>query len=479
MTKQLYRGGAAAAGLAATLLLSACVSGPRYVAPKVELSPYHSQAKALTPAPSLDRWWLGFNDVELTAIIERALAQNLDLAQSQARVKQAQAAAQEAGARLLPSGSLQTQVAGQHLSQQGPVGSLATAVPGLARDFDQYRNFGQYDVGVGASWEIDLSGGLRRDKQAAAATAQAAEAEHLGVRIMVSADAADAYLQIRGFQARIALADRQVAADDHLLELTKQRRAQGVATDREVAQADALAAQSRALLPPLRIGLEAQLNRLDVLMGAQPGTYAQELSKPAEIPTAPAVAAGDPVDLLRRRPDIMAAERKLAASNARIGSAISNYYPKVDLQALLGFESLNARTLLRASAFQPQGMVGLRWRLFDFGQVDAEVRSAKGAHAEALASYRLTVLHATEDVENALTSLVQNAEWSRELTRETASLTQARDAAEQQYRSGAVTLIEVVDSDRQLLIAEDDLARVQADTARSAVRSYRALGGGW
>jgi len=443
------------------------------VAPKLELSPYHSQARAVTAPPALDRWWLGFNDPELTSIIERALAQNLDLAQSQARVKQAQAAADEAGAKLLPSGSLQTQVAGEHQSLQNEIGKIGSGFPGFSRDI------GQYDVGVGASWEIDLSGGLRRDKQAAAATAQAAEAEHLGVRIMVAADAADAYLQIRGYQARIALAERQVAADDHLLDLTKQRRAQGVATDREIAQADALAAQSRALLPPLRIGLEAQLNRLDVLMGAQPGTYAQELSKPAAIPTAPAVAAGDPVDLLRRRPDIMAAERKLAASNARIGSAISNYYPKVDLQALLGFESLNAQTLLRASAFQPQGMVGLRWRLFDFGRVDAEVRSAKGANAEALAGYRLTVLHATEDVENALTSLVQNAEWSRELTRETASLTQARDAAEQQYRSGAVTLIEVVDSDRQLLIAQDDLARVQADTARSAVRSYRALGGGW
>jgi outer membrane protein TolC len=123
-------------------------------------------------------------------------------------------------------------------------------------------------------------------------------------------------------------------------------------------------------------------------------------------------------------------------------------------------------------------MVGLRWRLFDFGRVDAEVRGAKGAKAEALASYRRSALHATEDVENALTSLVQTAEWSCELTRETVSLKQARDAAEQQYRSGAVTLIDVVDSDRQLLIAEDDLARVQADTARSAVRSYRALGGG-
>jgi NodT family efflux transporter outer membrane factor (OMF) lipoprotein len=479
MNTHFKRGGVAATGLAASLLLSACMSGPNYVAPKLELQPYHSQAEAEAQArtkaapPPLDKWWLGFNDPELTSIVERALNQNLDLAQSQARVKEAQAAADEAGAKLLPQGELDSSVTVERQSTQNEFGQISNGAPGY------HRNLAQYDVGVGASWEIDVSGGLHRDKEAAAATAQAAEAQHLGVRIMVAADAADAYLQIRGFQARIALAENQVAADDHLLDLTKQRQAQGVATTREVAQADALAAQSRALLPPLKIGLEAQLNRLDVLLGAQPGTYAKELSKPAAIPSVPAVAAGDPADLLRRRPDIVAAERHLAATNANIGSAISNYYPKVNLQALLGFESINTQRLFTGSAFQPQAMVGLRWRLFDFGKVDAEVRNAKGANAEALASYRLTVLHAAEDVENALTSLVQEAEWERQLTRETASLTTARDTAEQEYRSGAVTLIDVVDSDRQLLIAQDDLARVQADTARSAVRSYRALGGGW
>jgi NodT family efflux transporter outer membrane factor (OMF) lipoprotein len=450
-----------AAGFVATLFLTACTSGPDYV-----------PAAAAAPV-SLDRWWVGFNDAELTVIVERALAQNLDLAASLARVKQAKAAADEAGAKLMPTVDLQTQVAGEHQSLNSALSNIAANGPGY------YRNLAQYDTGVGASWEIDISGGLHRDVEAAAATAQAAEAEHAGTRIMVAADAADAYLQIRGFQARIALAERQIAADDHLLDLVQQRRGQGIATDREVAQADALAAQSRALLPPLKIGLEAQLNRLDVLLGVQPGTYAKELATPAAIPAIPAIDPGNPTDLLRRRPDIVAAERSLAASNARIGSAISDYYPKLNLSALLGFESINSQQLLSARAFQPQAAAGLRWRLFDFGKIDAEVDNAKGANAEALAQYRSTVLRATEDVENALTSLAQNAELTRQLTRETASLTRARDTAEDAYRGGAVSLIDVVDSDRQLLIAEDDLAKTQADTARAAVRSYRALGGGW
>ncbi|HMA48852.1 MAG TPA: efflux transporter outer membrane subunit [Magnetospirillaceae bacterium] len=462
-----------AAGFVATLFLTACTSGPDYQPPHETLTAYHTEAPAAAAPVSLDRWWIGFNDPELTSIVERALAQNLDLAASLARVKQAQAAADAAGAKLMPTGELQTQVTGERQSLESPLSKIATNGPGY------YRNIAQYDAGVGASWEIDISGGLHRDLEAAAATAQAAEAEHAGTRITVAADAADAYLQIRGFQARLALAERQIAADDHLLDLVRLRQDQGIATDREVAQADALAAQSRALLPPLRIGLEAQLNRLDVLLGAQPGTYAKELATPAAIPAIPAVTPGDPVDLLRRRPDIVAAERQLAASNARIGSAISDYYPKLNLSALLGFESINPQQLLSARAFQPQAVAGLRWRLFDFGKVDAEVDNAKGANGEALAQYRSIVLRATEDVENALTGLVQNAELSRQLTRETRSLTRARDTAEEAYRGGAVSLIDVVDSDRQLLIAQDDLARVEADTARAAVRSYRALGGGW
>ena len=459
--------------LSAALLLAACQAGPEYQKPETPLAPYHTASVHTAEAPPLDRWWTGFHDPELTVIVERALAQNLDLAASLARIRQARAVARQTGSRLLPSGELEASVAPFHQSLDGPIGSIGRHLPGYDRDQVLY------DAGAGASWEIDLSGGLHRDVEAADALAEAAEAEHAGTRVSVAADAADAYLQIRGYQARLAFAQAQIDADNHLLDLVKLREKRGVATDREVAQADALTAQARALVPPLKVGLAAQLNRLDVLLGAQPGTYAQELSSAADIPAIPAVDPADPADLLRRRPDVIAAERRLAASNARIGSALSEYYPKLSLSALLGFESLSSQQLFTGAAFQPQAVAGLRWRLFDFGKVDSEVEQAKGANAEALARYRAAVLRASEDVENALTALAQSEQQTRELTRETASLVRARDTAEEAYRGGAVSLIDVLDSDRQLLIAQDDLARVRADTARSAVGSYRALGGGW
>jgi len=176
---------------------------------------------------------------------------------------------------------------------------------------------------------------------------------------------------------------------------------------------------------------------------------------------------------------VIAAERRLAASNARIGEAISDYYPKVSLSGLLGFESLSAGHLLTGGAFQPQATAGLRWRLFDFGKVDAEVAQSQGAHAEALAQYRKSVLHAAEDVENSFTSLVQLEAQNQELSQEIAALAKARDSSEQAYQGGAIGLTDVLDADRQLLLAQDDQARTRADTARAAVSSYRALGGGW
>jgi outer membrane protein TolC len=183
--------------------------------------------------------------------------------------------------------------------------------------------------------------------------------------------------------------------------------------------------------------------------------------------------------VLRRRPDIIAAERRLAASNERIGAAISDYYPKISLSGALGFDSINTNHLFSAQAFQPIGAGALQWRLFDFGKVNAEVAQARGAYAEALSQYREAALKATEDVENALISLSQTEVRSQELQGEVTSLTRARDLSEKAYRSGAIPLTDVLDADRQLLVARDDLDSTRADAARAAVRTFRSLGGGW
>lgn len=461
------------------LALGGCAVGPDYSEPASTLSKFHSadalsSRAATAPVPQIDRWWEGFNDPELTRIVRRTLEQNLDLAAALGRVEQARAAAHEAGAQLLPSIDLSAQVRRQRQSLESPAGAIARHLPG----YD--RNQSLYDVGAAASWEADLFGGLGRAAEAASAEAQAAEAARLGTRISVAADAADAYFRILGDQARIAVANDQVATDTHLLDLVQRRFAKGLSTDREVAQAEALLAGSRASLQPLRIDLEGQLNRLDVLMGMQPGSYAGSLTERVIIPSPPAITGAAPTDLLRRRPDIVAAERRLAASNARIGAAIADYYPKFSLSALLGFESSKAGDLFfRSTTFQPQGLLGLRWRLFDFGKVDAEVDAAKGAEAEDLARYRQSVLHAAEDVENAFTALVQFEENVKERTHEVAALRRARDLSQSAYQTGVIPLTDVLDANRQLLSAEDALVQAKTDVSRSAVSAFRALGGGW
>jgi NodT family efflux transporter outer membrane factor (OMF) lipoprotein len=444
------------------------------------------QARAAGPAPgaaaaepthttaALDNWWTEFNDAALTRIVERALGQNLDLAAAVTRVDQARAAAQEAGARLLPQGESGASVNQLHQSLTGPIGAIAHDLPGY------YRNQRSYDAGVGAGWEIDLFGGLRRGAEAARDEAQAAESEHMALRVSVVAEAADAYFQVRGDQARLAIAQSQVDNDTRLLGLIRLRLAKGASSDKEVAQAEALWRQARATIPPLETALEAQLNRLDVLMGAQPGTYAAELAQPAAIPSTPAIPADqDASDLLRRRPDIIAAERRLAASNARIGVAVAEYYPKISLAGALGFDSLSAARFLSADSFQPQAMAGLRWRLFDFGRVDAEVAQANSAHARALLAYRQSVLRATEDVENAFTSLLQLQIEIHELGDEVDALRRARETSQELYLAGASSLTDVLDAERESLVAQDQLARARADSDRSAVASFRALGGGW
>ena len=461
------------------LSITGCAVGPDYRKPSITLQPFHSSAavqarRTNASAPAVEQWWLGFNDPELTRIAQRALHQNLDLAAAIARVEQARAAAREAGAQLLPSAQMTAQASRIHESLESPIGAVARHLPGFE------RNQSEYDVGAAASWEIDLFGGLRRGAQVASAEAQAAEAEQLGTRITVVADAADAYFQVRGDQARLAVAKSQVATDEHLLDLVERRFRAGLATDREEAQAQALLSEARASLQPLAIDLEAQLNRLDVLMGVQPGTYAAELSSRQEIPLPPAIPSDvTPADVLRRRPDVIAAERRLAASNARIGEAISEYYPKISISGLLGFESLSAGQLFKAATFQPEALAGLRWRLFDFGKIDAEVAGARGANAEALALYRQSILHAAEDVEDAFTALVQLEAHGEELKRQVAALKRARDSSQNAYAAGVIPLTDVLDADRQLLSAQDQLALTRANTDQAAVQSFRSIGGGW
>jgi outer membrane protein TolC len=231
----------------------------------------------------------------------------------------------------------------------------------------------------------------------------------------------------------------------------------------------------------LETGLDAAMNALDVLLGAQPGAYRADLSPSTAVPVAPGLSdTGTPGEMIRRRPDLMVAERRVAAANARIGIAMAEYYPKFSLGALLGSSTtISAGNLFTSAAGQALGVLGLRWRLFDFGRVDAQIAVARGQEAEALAAYRLAVLRATEDVENAFAALVNRDAQLGILARGESSLARALENAEAAYKAGVVSLIEVLDANSNLLQVRDAKAQAQTEAARAAIASFRALGGGW
>ncbi|WP_322980838.1 TolC family protein, partial [Pseudomonas sp. C11] len=300
-------------------------------------------------------------------------------------------------------------------------------------------------------------------------------------QLAIAAQTADTYISIRGLQTRIAVARQQVKTQQELVATIELLQGQGLAAELQVHQARGALAQVSASVLVLEAGLDAAMNALDVLLGAQPGTYRAELAGSEAIPMTPQIAAsGTPGDLLRRRPDLIVAERRLAASNARIGAAIAEYYPKFSLSGLIGSAtSVSDGNLFSSGASQMSGVLGLRWRLFDFGRIDAQIDLAKGQEAEQLAAYRLVALRATEDVENAFSALVKREQQARVLEQGVDSLSRARQASFEAYQQGVVSLIEVLQADENLLRATDARAQAQTESARAGVAAFKALGGGW
>ncbi|MDH4764166.1 efflux transporter outer membrane subunit [Pseudomonas sp. CBMAI 2609] len=463
--------------LAASTVLSGCTVGPDYAPPTIALpNHYQAQTAAMPLADhALDTWWARFEDPLLTRLVEMALAQNLDIEQANARIVQARAGLTAARAALLPVGNVSGQAGRAYQSLETSLGRIMQATSG------DDRSGSSYELNLDASWELDVFGGLRRGREAAHADYQATAAGARAVRLAVSAQTADLYVDIRGLQARLAIARHQVETQRGLLSMVKLLNDKGLATERELHQTEGGLAEVQASVPALQYSLDLALNALDVLLAQPPGTYRVQLAKVEPIPKAPHIeSTGSPADLLRRRPDLIAAERRLAAANARIGEAIAEYYPKLSLSALIGSATtISSSNLFSHDANQALGGVGLSWRLFDFGRIDAQIQAAKGRDAELLAAYRLAVLRATEDVEGALTGQLRREEQVTILTSGEASLTQARQASALAYQKGVVTLVEVLQADDRLLRTADARAQAQTAAAQAAVATFKALGGGW
>jgi NodT family efflux transporter outer membrane factor (OMF) lipoprotein len=337
-----------------------------------------------------------------------------------------------------------------------------------------------FSAGFDASWEPDVFGGIRRSIEAAEADLQSTAANLDHARVSLVAEVARNYVELRGFQVRVQIAERNLASQTETLQLTEWRAQAGLGSSLEVEQARTNLAQTRAQIPTLRSSLSTSEHALAVLLGKPPAALQSQLAAAGAIPpVADALAVGIPAETLRRRPDVIAAERKLAAETARIGVTEAARYPGFNLSGSIGLDALKIGDLLSSASLGHSLLASISAPLFDGGRLRQRVEIQTATQEQALLAYQATVLTALQEVENALVSLANSRQ---RLTALNAAADSARNAAllaRQRYSSGLIDFQTVLDSERSLLSVEDSLASAEVARVTALIQLYKALGGGW
>jgi NodT family efflux transporter outer membrane factor (OMF) lipoprotein len=337
-----------------------------------------------------------------------------------------------------------------------------------------------YDAGLDAGWEIDLFGGNRRALESATAQLGASEADLRDVLITLLGDVTLGYVNVRTTQSRLTYAERNLESQREVIDITGWRADAGLATVLDVEQAKSSYAQTQAALPSLESNLAAAKNRLAVLTGQQPGALEVLLTERKAIPVAPVeIVASVPADVMRRRPDIRSAERRLAAQTAQVGVATAQLYPNLSLSGSIGVTADSASDLLSGALQSNRYGLSLSMPIFRAGALRQNIKAQNALVDQALASYEGTVLAAYEEVENALTDWVNEQRRHRSLMDAATSARLASELALLQYNSGLVDFQSVLTADRQLISTEDALAVSDGELTSNLVRLYKALGGGW
>ncbi|HRP27622.1 MAG TPA: efflux transporter outer membrane subunit [Burkholderiaceae bacterium] len=459
-----------AALLGLSCLLAGCAAvGPDYQPPKTDLPPAWSPAAAVdVPAAAVDvpaappdaDWWRRFDDALLTSLVDRALAANTDVRIARARLRAARAAGAQAEAALWPS-----------------VGAYGSATRSSNGGQDAVSSYG---LGFDAAWEIDLFGGLRRGVEAADADAQASAATLASTQVSLAAEVARDYVLLRAYQSRIAITQANLDNQSQTLQIAQWRAQAGLVGQTDVEQARANREQTRAQLPQLQDAATQTINALAVLLNVAPGALAPELHDPAAIPSAAAQPlAGIPADLLRRRPDIVAAERSLAAATARIGVAEAARYPSLNLAGTLGLQGAVLSALTGGGAATQLVAASLAAPIFDAGRLRQQVEIRSAEQEQALAAYEAALTGALRDVEDARAALANGAVRADALAQAVQAARNAALLAGFRYRSGLVDFQTVLDTERSVRTLEDSQASTQADNVIAMIQLYKALGGGW
>ena len=500
-------------GLLLLSLVGGCTVGPNYHTPRTALpakfsattQPATTQAST-RPAPTevdLTRWWQTFNDPALNRLIDEAVARNLDVRLANARIREARAQLEFNRAALFPTADSSASYSRSLFSKNafapvatstgqtsggttgaGTGGTTGTGTTtGSNRSTNTPFSLGRtnlYRAGFDAGWEIDIFGGTRRAIEAAQYSLQAQVEARRNTLVTLLSEVAQNYIILRGLQHEEQVVRNNLEAQRSTLNLQQVKLQAGLTNNLTIAQAQALAASTESELPTLDTEIQQTIQRLAVLLDRDPTSIENELHGPANIPVGPAtIPPGLPSDLVRRRPDVRQAERQLAAATANIGVAKADLFPKFSLTGSLGLESLQLKTFANsASEFWSFGPT-VSWRIFDAGQISANVHVQNARQEEALIQYRQAIIQSLADVENALTAYNREQARNSSLRGAVEANRQAVALSKQLNEAGVVDFLNVLTAQQSLYQSEDQLAQSDQTVSTDLIALYKALGGGW
>ena len=443
--------------------------GPNYRRPPAPVAPHwieDGNPQVRNDPPTDCGWWTVFRDPTLNVLVDMAYRQNLDMRVAGTRILQARAQRNISVGNLFP----QSQSAMAAYAHGQITENLNVPVP---------NSFNIWATGFNASWEFDFWGRYRRTIEANNADWAASIEQYGDTLVMVLSEVASAYVDLRTFEQRLEYARQNVQIQAGSLGLAQARFDQGLATELDVRQARSSLAQTEAAIPQLEIGRRQASNRLCTLLGMPVGDLASQFAK-APIPvTPPEVSIGLPAELLRRRPDIRAAEREVAAQSARIGVAEADLYPSLSLNGFLGYAADDIERLFRSSSFTAFIIPQLNWNVLNYGRIANNIRLQDARLEGAALQYQQTVLDAGREVEDSLVSYLQSQKRAAKLAESVRNAERSVELVLAQYRGGVTDFNRVFNNQELLVSQQDQLATAQGEIAQSLIRVYKALGGGW
>lgn len=455
------------------LALAACTVGPDFVRPTTQVPDRFAQAPAVadgTAAPTPDaEFWQAFNDPLLSRLVDQALASNHDLRIALSRYDHADALLRNAKLDRFPTVTADASAGDTLVSSD--------QAPGLSHG--ERRN-NSYEAGLAASWELDLFGRVRREVEAQRAEAWAASSDVDAAQVAVVGELANSYFQLRGLQERLRVARRNADNQRETLRLVQARLDAGRGTAFDTSRAGAQLEATLSRIPALEAETAVQMHRIAVLVGEPPESLIAELQQPAALPSLPGdIDPGTPGGLLRRRPDVIAAEHRLHATTARIGVATADLFPRFTLGGLIGSQAFDSSALFQRDSETHLVALGIDWSFLDIGRVRARIAASNADAAGELARYQQSVLLALEDAENALVRYDRTREEDAHLQRAASDGERAAQLARVRFQAGAADLLEVLDAERTQLQAQDAFADARTRSVSTAVGVYRAIAGGW